>query len=73
VTTCCERCTGTDHVKEFFYNQFERRSGSERLCWDCRWPFIERRLHPELRDGGTEPEEPAESGGQSSLFDYESL
>ncbi|MFQ3295829.1 MAG: hypothetical protein ACI8VE_002919 [Natrialbaceae archaeon] len=48
-----ERCTGMDNVKTFHYTQREDRSGSERLCWDCRWPYIQERVHPELREGGT--------------------
>lgn len=71
MTRCCERCTGMENVKEFVYNSREDRDGSERLCWDCRWPYIQERIHPELQDDYEEPEpEPERPSGQTGLTDY---
>jgi hypothetical protein len=63
-----------DNVKTFHYTQREDRSGSERLCWDCRWPYIQERVHPELREGGDETDDADQEAeppsDQTGLSDY---
>lgn len=43
----CERCDSDENVKMMDLFGEGEPDGEERLCWDCRWPYIEARVHPE--------------------------
>ena len=57
----CEECGSDENAKTFHH--FDQRS-PERLCWDCRWPHIKRRLRSKV--GLDEPE----SDEQPTLKDW---
>lgn len=63
----CEKCASERNVKLFHYLGRESGQGAERLCWECRWPYIEARVHP--YPVPVEKEKPT-SGGQASFDDY---
>lgn len=65
----CERCGESEFVKEFYFFSSDDLSGSEWLCWDCRWPYIEGRVFPERYEDEPEADE-QEVSGQASLGDF---
>lgn len=69
MTLECEHCGEMENVVRF--RHFDTNT-DEFLCWEHRWPIIERRLHPERFEerGATIKRGQPEVVGQSSLADF---
>lgn len=66
----CERCGADENVTRFQFYDREDSNGEEWLCWDCRWPYIKRRVHPPRDDENGAESDTDDGGGQASLADF---